>query len=572
MSSVISLRPEMGETILAHLGKLAKLPKFGVVAGQAVASAIEDLWGAGGGVYNDLDVFIPSTGKFTKPGSKANTMPTRGEAKSTTHTGYGGSVQRHLELVQTYRIEEVRYAGLINRVYFRLPDVQDRRADDHAQRVISGFDINAVRVGIDLRTRKLVWDAHYEQFLANRELRIAACYTPAHTLVRLLKKAQELPDVTVDVETAARITAMLQTESLYRTLNSAKLVSYLFGDKFTRLAMSHESQWQAYYQLDDAWFHQATATGGWRPGSGDETSLDAKLLRRMTPRGELDAADQEFARGLGTVSVVALPSQVYRQRDTRRNGFVSMLAEPEVPEGYEHTHLPHYADVRGADYFDGIADEEKLEALRSFTQSFWGPFTMGWSGAEQLAFDADLQELETRLGAPDARDILLWAAHDAKPMNIRTLEALSKARMDHQRKPAHRCEVPLPPLAECPVEGAADLALFELKSERELLEFKAQWHSNLYEPESNWGHRYFVMQDPARPRRYAILQVRLDTVDVMSASHKLKHELNRYDAAGQADLDMFQAIANWLKNWWLERGHLFNEQEPFAPDSHDIPF
>lgn len=568
MSSAVSLRPEMGEPILAHLGKMAKLPKFGVVAGQAVASAIEDLWGVGGGVYNDLDVFIPCSGRFTSKEPKANHMPTRCEAVALSRSGYGGSVQRHLEMVQTYRIEEVRYKGLVNKVYFSLPDAYEVRAADHAERVIGGFDINAVRVGIDLRTRKLVWDSHYEQFLADRELRIAACYTPAHSMVRLLKKAQELPDVTVDVETAARITAMLQMESLYKQLNSSKLVSYLFGDKFTKLALAHKSQWDAYYELGDEWFHLATSTSPWRRGCGDETTIDVKQLHSMTPRGELDATDQAFARELGVSSVVALPAQVYRHRNSRRNGFVGALGLPETPELYADTYLPHYAKVRGADYYDGVDTEDQLEQLRRFSNSSWARQTMGWSGLEQLLFEQGVDALARSLGVPDAESLLTQLAGDVKPLTIERLETAARKLIEDQRKPVHRHNAPLPNISTCEIAGADGLELFELLSVREMEEFNVSNTQYLHEHDGAWRHRYFVVRKIANPKTFGVVQVPLDADSVMSEKMKLLTPISRYTPEGRAEVEMLENVREWLRIQWAWMGQLKEYQGPDC----DLPF
>ena len=57
MKKSILLHPGMGESIVAHLSQFGNLPKTGILAGQAVDSAITDLFGNGGGVYNDLDIF-----------------------------------------------------------------------------------------------------------------------------------------------------------------------------------------------------------------------------------------------------------------------------------------------------------------------------------------------------------------------------------------------------------------------------------------------------------------------------------------------------------------------------------
>jgi hypothetical protein len=57
---------------------------------------------------------------------------------------------------------------------------------------LSTFDINSTQVGIDLRTRKIYFTENFITFLISRQLEISNWYSPAHSLIRLVRKNKEL--------------------------------------------------------------------------------------------------------------------------------------------------------------------------------------------------------------------------------------------------------------------------------------------------------------------------------------------------------------------------------------------
>ncbi len=583
MPQQIILKPEMGEAILTHLGKKCELPKFGVVAGQAVASAIDDLWGKGGGVYNDIDVFVPSSGKVLKIDAKASATAARAKPKlvSKTNSGYGGSVYRHLEMVQTYRIEQVRYLGLVNKVYFQLPNNFVRRLDDHARRIIEGFDINAVRVGVDVRTKRLTWDAHFEQFLHNRELRIAACYTPVHSLIRLLKKARELSDVMVDVETAARITGMLLSDSVFATLKSQRLVSVVFGDKFLRLAKTLKSEWEPYCRLDAAWFFKQYESGGWQQGYGDESTYDVKELHQMGMRGAIDKADEAFARQLELLSVVALPTQVYRDRDRRTNCQVSVLSLSGLPRKTRKSFLPDYALMRGGDYFEGMSEHfhangdvtrYPLELETFLDNSRWAPLTFGWQAERQLRFSQQLEELESTLGIPDSKAFMAGLQLPRQVVDFETARQHVLKELAAQRQRAHTASVPVPDVKSLGMSAEACALVQELGTRRELEECQSQRgiHACEYNNQ-NWGSRYFLLSaQPAvnEAREFAVLQIGVDADGNFKKSPRLVWP--GFQASTTAAGVALEELSLKLTTWLMQAGMFANATAALDPEA-DLP-
>lgn len=550
MFSDIQLRPEMGEAVLEHLESKVSLPRFGVVAGQSVASAIEDLYGKGGGVYNDVDLFLPvKYGFAAKSASRASPLAGYSKAGIGSTVGYGGSVRRHLELVQTYSIEAVAYFGNLNKVYFRLPSKQDSRVDDHSRRLISGFDLNAVRVAVDLQTRKLVWDRHYEDFLTTRELKIAACYTPAHTLIRLLRKAQELPDVTVDVETATRITAMLHSEELFTRLKSSQLVAYFFGDKFTAQALALKPYWDSAYCLEEHWFNKASEQSGWREGCGDETTYDVKSLSRMSLRGELDAADQALASNLGRYCVVGLPEQVYRDRDRRMNALVSVLPMPDAEPDHDDVLLSEFARMHGPGYMDCVefGSEEYCQLTDFLRHDTFAACVLGESAASQLQFMSEVRSLSASLPIAFMHSIRCIPGLEGSA----GVRAEIARRLEAARKPVHAKAMPLP--GPLPVE-LCGASVRELGTRLELEAAREQHFFAACEPATDWTSRYFLFEADVDGARAVLMKVGLCPGGAMQADH-VRCDWGQGSAASRTRA-LLEQRAKHLVDWWAARALL----------------
>ena len=67
--------PDLAERVLALLSAKEALPSFGIVAGQAVASAIDEILGTGPAVYNDIDGFLEGRDWHAVTGDES-TLPT----------------------------------------------------------------------------------------------------------------------------------------------------------------------------------------------------------------------------------------------------------------------------------------------------------------------------------------------------------------------------------------------------------------------------------------------------------------------------------------------------------------
>ena len=197
----IVLHPGMGEAVIHRLSEFAPIPLNGIVGGQAVASAISELFGDGRAVaYNDIDVFSPR-----------EELP-QTQDKDIIHQRYALNVRRRKERVleqsefdlvtlvsgsygdsfernPIYRVERTLREGLLNKIECRF------RIENIERYLVSSFDLNCVQVGVDLKTKALTWSKHFEQFLNTSEIEIINLSTPVHSLMRFFKKMKELQGV-----------------------------------------------------------------------------------------------------------------------------------------------------------------------------------------------------------------------------------------------------------------------------------------------------------------------------------------------------------------------------------------
>lgn len=397
MPQDLQLRPEMGASVLRHLRGMADLPAKGILAGQAVDSAITDLWLSGGGVYNDLDVFRQCPFQADRPERKASQTAMRSTLQLERRQTYGG-MALIVETVETYGIASVSRQGLLNHVncFMASGHFSEKLT---AQRVLSGFDLNCVRVAVDLETGLLHWDRHYAEFQRSRQLKIAMMHTPWHTLVRLAKKREELPHVYADLDLAAQAcTAVAQSDSIGQMLRDRD-VSLMFGRKHMELAGQYSSLLRPYFEMQAChWVREKVPSQGkgWREarlGSADDDialGKDRVELWKMRSLGSLDGDVQNrvnrlgkgalfFAHGMLEESRRRKTSQVYVKLDALRAYRQTQTPDPERDRVLQHLNLFETAYVEGQ-ALPAVSD--KVEAFFSKHGAFAG-LMLGMSLAQQ---------------------------------------------------------------------------------------------------------------------------------------------------------------------------------------------
>ena len=249
------LVPELGDKILKVLSKYSYIPTWGVLAGQAVASAIDELLGTGTPVYNDVDWFVSADewnldeeGNIIRlerteyknerlGGTVCYQMPQ--ELHFDSYEGTLSLARRHL-----YCISRSEQHGLLNKVavqWYSPPETPQDQALD----LICAFDINNVQCAVNLQNRQLTVTPAYREFFRTRELKLSNLFTPVHSALRFLKKSEELKNVYSNQERALDLVSRLVRlnegpESLARLRKEAYLNDRMYLDKDRLRKLSHK--------------------------------------------------------------------------------------------------------------------------------------------------------------------------------------------------------------------------------------------------------------------------------------------------------------------------------------------
>lgn len=207
------LSPELGEQVLKVLGSYTRLPSWGLLAGQAVASAIDEVLGTGVPVYNDIDWFVPESQweldaneEFKRFEGKKLEVSRLSPKVRFSHDeelmsdGYEQTLR--VAARELYDITHAQTDGVLNKVAVNWHWSAQQKRANQALDLIRVFDINAVQACVDLSTGLLTVTPAYEAFFRHRQLKLQNLFTPYQSLLRLLKKSQELKGVYVNTEQA----------------------------------------------------------------------------------------------------------------------------------------------------------------------------------------------------------------------------------------------------------------------------------------------------------------------------------------------------------------------------------
>lgn len=233
-------KKEMSTAVLDRLSKLQKLPKSGFLSGGAVANTILSIVDSKEYPINDLDIFIVEDDM----GDTISNTPIRTDDEITFQDRYENIITSP-DLQNSYKIKSTSLDGLINYVYvhFRRPISNE---NDY-MRILKSFDINCCKVGIDLSNGNMIIDQDFIDFLNTRQLECTTPVTPAHSVLRLVKKRDEL-NAYLDKESSFKF--LSQFYHFNENVFLCKLnISFFFGQKYKDLYFKYQSEISEYFQL-----------------------------------------------------------------------------------------------------------------------------------------------------------------------------------------------------------------------------------------------------------------------------------------------------------------------------------
>lgn len=246
--------------VLQRLQNLVTLPSKGTVGGQAVASLFfEELGLDIRGPINDVDIFVPLSLDPNERGVTYNTFGYIRKTDTPPHlrnptarigqTLYqdGGQGYNHVKFIcarSNVTIMRTYKDGLRNFTLVKhASDTKDAHGMNVSEDIINGFDLNLVQVGINIAHNTVVFSPNFLEFLNTKQLKVATCNTPTHTLIRLTSKhfGGGFHNVLCDYEREkSLLVTYLQLVEKHRSLlsKSSKVVEDV-GQKYTQMAREH---------------------------------------------------------------------------------------------------------------------------------------------------------------------------------------------------------------------------------------------------------------------------------------------------------------------------------------------
>ncbi len=213
--------------------RFGQLPDFGIIAGQAVASACYDYAGTGFGPMKDLDVFVhedeapfcphldvkesivyDEDGNIERPSYNPMRLSKSGVEKAPSLHAATCSMGQIMFMGIHDNISAGDYKITYSHVDAINPDINYVRVtltteegnltyprmSGQAGIILNGFDINACEIAMDMHTKTVVWTEDFQNFLYHKRLSVNFFGTPMHTAVRLIEKSKKLTFATLDKE------------------------------------------------------------------------------------------------------------------------------------------------------------------------------------------------------------------------------------------------------------------------------------------------------------------------------------------------------------------------------------
>ena len=187
---------DVQKLVIKELKDNYKLPKKGLVAGQAVASLIFKELDLGFNFFiNDVDVFtIDNDSDYT---SWLRKTP----LNQITASSFFDSFSTKSINLKTYHVlnsrllEEDEKVNVITISIDENINVENFENTSHDYfDIINSFDLNCCCVGFDLETEEFIFNDSFEKFCNDKTLHVNSARVPYHTSLRLIKKKEDLGD------------------------------------------------------------------------------------------------------------------------------------------------------------------------------------------------------------------------------------------------------------------------------------------------------------------------------------------------------------------------------------------
>jgi hypothetical protein len=219
--------------------KETNFPKHGVIAGGSLGNLIWEQVSGNVAVVNDIDIFV-----FDKEinsediyGENTNTKDNRKVFYRSQEKIYWKDYTGLCEGSRTrdfYLIERTENSGLFNYVYYSA-------TSEKPELVIDSFDINCTQIGYDIESDKFFWTKEFEQFLKDGKLKLTNLGSPHHSVIRILKKRDELNAFLDPIE--VKIAAYTVARPLHGVTRR------YFSDKYFEVYKKYQEELSTYFKI-----------------------------------------------------------------------------------------------------------------------------------------------------------------------------------------------------------------------------------------------------------------------------------------------------------------------------------
>lgn len=244
---------ELIKKAISLLDNKFNLPKKGFLTGGALANTVNKIKFGGKCVINDIDIFILDD--ITEKVDYVD-MPKSYTTNISKNTKYEliDSYQDTICLLKKHKnsdyitIKSIERDGIFNNMIF------DSNKKDYYL-LLNTFDINCTQVGYDLETNTAYWTKDFEEYIDTKQLKASLPNTPSHTIVRLLKKRDEMEAYLNKEE-----------EFTFLSITHTKCISNIrkncFSDKYYEIYLRYKSEIDEYFVLNSSYFSPCNRVTG----------------------------------------------------------------------------------------------------------------------------------------------------------------------------------------------------------------------------------------------------------------------------------------------------------------------
>ncbi len=183
---------QLAEKAIDRIKTTWGLPQSGFIAGGSIANLIWEEVSGNKAIINDIDVFLFDGVLEKLIQDKSQTLYEHSTKEDIWYEDYNGIAFMTKEK-DFYCITESTKDGIFNYIKYQSNSPEPRV-------VIDSFDINCTAIGYSIDNDEYYWTDEFEKFLETGILRITNVKTPSHTVLRIIKKADELNATLTDFE------------------------------------------------------------------------------------------------------------------------------------------------------------------------------------------------------------------------------------------------------------------------------------------------------------------------------------------------------------------------------------